>query len=70
MTICIERETDGTYTAYLKDCEPGYNIQGRGTTAHQALQDFCAVYQSMKKALEPDGFQDLDTDVIFSSSLA
>jgi hypothetical protein len=52
----IERGKDGTYGVYLDLDENrlNYGIIGDGATVNEAIKDFYACYQDMKKSFEKD----------------
>jgi len=70
MTACIERDANGIYTVYLVHDMPGYSVQGQGRTVQEALQDFQAVYQNMKRALSHIGSEWADEELEYQYDVA
>ncbi len=54
--VFIERGNDGSYGAYMPDDDGlDYGIIGDGQSAAEAIEDFKASYQDMKKSFEKEG---------------
>jgi predicted RNase H-like HicB family nuclease len=54
-TVIIERGSDGTFGAYIKESNIPYGIIGDGKTAEEAIQDFKSGYEDMRESYEQDG---------------
>lgn len=64
--VVIERGTDGTYSAYIKEDAP-YGIIGEGNTVDETIKDFNTGYGEMRRCYEEDGkeFPELEFEYVY-----
>jgi predicted RNase H-like HicB family nuclease len=64
--VYIAREKDGTYSAYVDDKAPiNYGLIGEGKTVQEAINEWNAVYESMKKSYAKDNMPFVEAQFTF-----
>jgi len=51
----IEIVSDGLYSVYIDDDSLNYGVIGEGKTISEAIDDFYAVYEALKKGFKEEG---------------
>lgn len=53
--VTIEKNPDGTFSAYMEEIFPDFGLAGYGDTAKEAVDDFYAAYEDTKDFLRQNG---------------
>lgn len=68
--VFIERGRDGSYGAYMPDDNNlSYGVIGDGATAAEAIADFNAVYEDLKRAAHAEGRPFEEVEFVYSYDL-
>ncbi len=68
--VFIERGRDGSYGAYMPDDNNlSYGVIGDGATAAEAIDDFNAVYEDLKRAAHDEGRPFEEVEFVYSYDL-
>lgn len=61
----IEIVSDGLYSVYIDDKNLNYGVIGEGETISEAIDDFYAVYEALKKGFKEEGRTFEEVEFIF-----
>ncbi len=53
--VILEKNGDGTYSAFMEDIFPSFGLAGYGATPEEAINDFYASVEDTRLALENMG---------------
>jgi len=70
VTVIIEQNSKGHYSAYISDERIKFGILGEGKTAKETIEDFKIGYEEMKETYLAEGkdFQELEFDFKYDTA--
>ncbi|MDR1224078.1 MAG: type II toxin-antitoxin system HicB family antitoxin [Tannerella sp.] len=70
VTVIIEQNSKGRYSAYISDERIKFGVLGEGKTVEETIEDFKIGYEEMKETYQSEGkeFQELEFDFKYDTA--